>query len=160
MVMEINQKNLGNFAIGENLFEWIISNIEKGSTILELGSGTGTHELGKIFNTHCIEDNNDWVNKFDNLTYHHAPIKDGWYDREGLKNLPKDYKLLIFDGPRGDIGRTKVLENLDLFNTNVPIIVDDTHRKVEKDIAENLVKTLNRDFIEVKEHNKSAYVII
>jgi hypothetical protein len=53
-----------------------------------------------------------------------------------------------------------VKKYLDLFNTNVPIIVDDTHRKVEKDIAENLVKTLNRDFIEVKEHNKSAYVII
>jgi len=34
------------------------------------------------------------------------------------------------------------------------------NRKVEKDIAENLVKTLNRDFIEIKEHNKSAYVLL
>lgn len=153
-------KNLGNFALGHNLYEWINENIDKGSTILELGSGTGTHELGKIYNVHCIEDNDEWVNKFDNLTYHHAKIKDGWYDREKLKNLPKDYSLLIFDGPRGNIGRTKVLENLDLFDTNVPIIVDDTHRKVEKDIADKLVNLLNKKFIEIKEHNKSAYVLL
>lgn len=152
--------NLGNFAIGHNLYDWIINNIEKGSTILELGSGTGTHELGKIYNTHCIEDNDEWVNKYDNLTYYHAPIIDGWYDRSKINNLPKDYKLLIFDGPRGDIGRTKVLENLDLFNINVPIIVDDTHRKVERDIAEKLIQLTGKKFIEIKEHNKSAYILI
>ncbi len=156
----INRNNLGGFAIGENLFDWITENISHGTTILELGSGTGTHELGKIYNTHCIENNKNWVNKFPNLTYHYAPIKNGWYDREGLGNLPKNYSLLIFDGPRGDIGRTKVLENLDLFDLNVPIIIDDTHRKVEKNIAEELINKLNKSFIEVKEHNKTAYIII
>ena len=157
--MEINNSNLGNFAIGENLFNWIIKNIPHDTTILELGSGTGTHELGKIYNTHCIENNKEWVNKFSNLTYHFSPIKEGWYDRTWLENLPTNYSLLIFDGPRGDIGRTKVLENLDLFNLEVPIIIDDTHREVEKNIAEQLISKLNTSFIEVKEHNKSAYIL-
>ena len=157
--MKINQNNLGDWAIGLNLFNWVIDNIPHGSTILELGSGTGTHELGKIYDTHCIEDNKDWVNKFSNLTYHYSPIKEGWYDREWLGNLPKEYSLLIFDAPRGDIGRTKVLENLDLFNLEVPIIVDDTHREVEKNIAEQLIFKLNTSFIEIKEHNKSAYIL-
>ena len=157
--MKTNKDNLGGFAIGVNLFNWIAKNIPQGSTILELGSGTGTHELGKIYNVHCIEDNSEWVNKFDNLTYHYTPIKNGWYDRTSLNNLPKEYSLLIFDGPRGIIGRTKVLENLDLFNLEVPIIIDDTHREVEKNIAEQLITKLGRSFIEIKEHNKSAYII-
>jgi hypothetical protein len=158
--MKVNQNNLGDFAIGLNLFNWILDNIPHGSTILELGSGTGTHELGKIYNTHCIEDNKDWVNKFPNLIYHYSPIKEGWYDREWLGNLPKDYSLLIFDGPRGDIGRTKVLENLDLFNLKIPIIIDDTHREVELRIANKLIEITGKSSIEIKEHNKSAYIIL
>lgn len=158
--MKVNKNNLGDFAIGYNLFNWIVENIPHGSSILELGSGTGTHELGKIYDTHCVEDNDQWVNKFNNLTYYYSPIKNGWYDRKFLNNLPKDYSLLIFDAPRGDIGRTKVLENLDLFNLEVPIIVDDTHRKVEKNIAEQLISKLDKSFIEIKEHNKSAYIIL
>jgi len=157
--MKTNKDTLGGFAIGINLFNWITQNIPQGSTILELGSGTGTHELGKIYDVHCIEDNSEWVNKFDNLIYYHAPIKNGWYDKKFLNNLPKEYSLLIFDGPRGTIGRTKVLENLDLFNLEVPIIVDDTHREVEKNIAEQLISKLGKSFIEIKEHNKSAYII-
>lgn len=158
-MMEINKNNLGGFAIGYNLFNWVIENIPHGARILELGSGTGTHELGKIYDTHCIENDSKWVNKFDNLTYYYSPIKNGWYDRKFLNDLPKDYSLLIFDAPRGDIGRTKVLENLDLFNLEVPIIVDDTHREVEKNIAEQLMAKLDKSFIEIKEHNKSAYII-
>lgn len=157
-MMENN--NLGEWAIGHNLYEWIVKNIEKGSKVLELGSGTGTHELGKIYDVYCIEHNEEWVNKFDNLTYYFAPIKDGWYDKENVKNIPKDYDLLILDGPPGTIGRTKVLENLDMFNLDVPIIVDDTHRKVEKDIAEELVNITGKKFVEIKEHNKSAYVLL
>lgn len=158
--MKVNKNNLGGFAIGHNLFNWIVENIPHGSSILELGSGKGTHELGKIYDTHCVEDNDQWVNKFNNLTYYYSPIKNGWYDRKFLNNLPKDYSLLIFDAPRGDIGRTKVLENLDLFNLEVPIIVDDTHRKVEKNIAEQLISKLDKSFVEIKEHNKSAYIIL
>tara|TARA_R110000772_G_scaffold190531_1_gene301325 strand:- start:2 stop:481 length:480 start_codon:yes stop_codon:yes gene_type:complete len=157
--MKINKDNLGDFAIGVNLFNWVVENIPHNTTILELGSGTGTHELGKIYDTHCIEDNKEWINKFPNLTYHYAPIKEGWYDRTWLGNLPKNYSLLILDAPRGDIGRTKVLENLDLFNLEVPIIVDDTHREVEKNIAEQLISKLNTSFIEIKEYNKSAYIL-
>jgi hypothetical protein len=100
------------------------------------------------------------VNKFPNLIYHYSPIKEGWYDREWLGNLPKDYSLLIFDGPRGDIGRTKVLENLDLFNLKIPIIIDDTHREVELRIANKLIEITGKSSIEIKEHNKSAYIIL
>ena len=59
--MKINRDNLGDWAIGPNLFDWIVENIPHGSSILELGSGAGTHELGKIYDVHCIEDNDIWV---------------------------------------------------------------------------------------------------
>ena len=153
-------KNLGDWAIGQNLYEWILSNIKKGSKVLELGSGSGTHEIGKLYDVHCIEHSDKWVNKYDNLTYYYAPIKDGWYDKDSIKNIPKDYDLLIFDGPPGNIGRTKVLENLHMFNLNVPIIIDDTHRDVEKNIAKELINKTGKKFVVIKEHNKSAYILI
>lgn len=156
----MDSNNLGDWAIGHNLYQWIVDNVESGSTVLELGSGSGTHELGKIYNVHCVEHDEKWVNKFDNLTYYYAPIKDGWYDKDELNDLPKDYSLLILDGPPGKIGRTKVLENLDLFKTDIPIIVDDTHRNVEKDLGNKICEKFNKKFIEITEHNKSAYVII
>jgi hypothetical protein len=159
--MEINQKNLGGWAIGDNLFEWIINNVEKGSTIIELGSGTGSHELGKIYNIHCIEHDERWVNKFDNITYHYAPIENGWYDKEKLKNLPKEYSLLIIDGPPGSVGREKVLENLNLFKLDIPIVIDDTNRKSEKDIADNLIERLSKSHIVIKDSdNVSSYILI
>lgn len=45
--MEYNKENLDGWAIPREAFEWIYENLPHGSTILELGSGNGTKELGK-----------------------------------------------------------------------------------------------------------------
>lgn len=60
--MNYESKNLGNRAIGEGAFEWIYNNIKHGSTILELGSGTGTIELCKYYNVYSVEQEARWLN--------------------------------------------------------------------------------------------------
>ena len=53
--------NLNGWNIGENLYEWIIDNIEPNKTILELGSGTGTIELVKHYNVFSVEQRICWI---------------------------------------------------------------------------------------------------
>lgn len=153
------ENNLGGWAIGKNTYNWILKNIPKGSKILELGSGSGSHELGKLYNIHCIEHNKQWLNKYDNITYYYAPIVDGWYDTSFFKTIPNDYKLLIIDGPPKNIGRGKILEHLSKFNTNVPIILDDTERKDEKELFNKLLQILKKEFIIIEEEKKSCSII-
>ena len=100
-----------------------------------------------MYNVHCIEHNKEWVNKFPNITYHYAPLKDGWYDPEWLKNLPKEYALLLIDGPPGHIGRTPILNHLDLFNLEIVIVVDDSNRDVEKELAKSVMDIVGREGI-------------
>ena len=45
---KIDTNNLNNYSIGINLFKWLLSNLKKGSTILEFGSGYGSLENGLI----------------------------------------------------------------------------------------------------------------
>lgn len=157
--------NLGGWAIAPEVYNWIRKNIKNGSTILELGSGTGTSELSKYYKMHSIEHDENFVGKYDS-TYIHAPIKqyDGyrWYDVDILEEkLPIEYDLLLIDGPPGGIGRIGVVHNIDLFNTDIPIIVDDTNRKPESDLFHKLKNILGKGDIEiVGSHNKESMIIL
>ena len=123
------------------------------STILELGSGEGTNLLTQQYNVYSVEDNIDWVGYCAESTYIHCPLVEidykgsttNWYDAEILaENLPDDYQLILVDGPSGKSGRFGLLANLSLFKTDVPIILDDTIRSDEANIARELAFLLNR----------------
>lgn len=159
-MQQINKNNLNGWAIGINLFSWIQDNIPQDGVIVELGSGTGTHELGKFYTVHCVEHNQQWVNKFNNLTYHYAPIINKWYDPSFLNHLPQNYNLLIIDGPPGDIGREGIYDYLDKFNTTIPIIIDDTHREVELRMANYLKNKLNKKSITIEDRDKKSIILI
>ena len=92
-------RQLGGWAIGEKLFTWIMDNVPQGSKILEMGSGIGSHLLGKHYDMHCVEHDTRWLNKYDNITYYHAPLENRWYKRDIVEELPKDYDVLLIDGP-------------------------------------------------------------
>ena len=158
---QFDQTNFTGWAIGSKLAAWIASNIPQGSTVLEFGSGTGSHELGKFYKMHCVEHDEQWLNKFDNLQYYHAPIVDGWYDTSVLEKLPTDYDLLIIDGPPGGIGRGGIVNHLDRLNLNVPIVIDDVERKAEYDVYLK-VKEFVGDCEEVvlTENNKQTIVLL
>ena len=148
-----------------NLQEYIRKILPNGKTILELGSGHATNLLSENYKMYSIEDNLNWVNRY-NSTYLHVPIKkydttwtppdltgpnNSWYDPNILEQkLTKDiqYDLLLVDGPSGLFGRGGFLKHLDLFNTNVPIIIDDIHRE-ERDLMIAVANKLNKSYIEI-----------
>ena len=125
--------------------------VPEGGTVLELGSGDGTAALVERYRVYSVEDDEAWVGHCEGATYIHAPFNDprgkrpGWYDVDALRQgLPETYDLLLIDGPAGHKGRDGILHHLDLFRTDVHILVDDTVRTHEADIARELAMRLNR----------------
>tara|TARA_B100001287_G_C22681736_1_gene530826 strand:+ start:62 stop:541 length:480 start_codon:yes stop_codon:yes gene_type:complete len=145
--------NLGNWSIGNELYKWLTENLEEGKTIIEFGSGTGTIELTKKWKVYSIEHDEKWVGKAPDSNYIHAPLgEDGWYDaKKVFDNLPEKYDCIIVDGPIGPTARLGIDKHWDKFNTNVPIIFDDTDRKKDKEHALRIAKQLNKKTVEISE---------
>lgn len=159
--MELNKANLGGWAIGEAVFNWINENISEGSVIVELGSGSGSHELGKRFKMICVEHDPAYVGKYDNINYIFAPISGGWYDPSFIDLLPKKYDLLIIDAPPAIIGRKGFLNHADRFFLDCPILVDDTNRLEELELALSLRRMFGKGVEEIiYEENKAAIVLL
>tara|TARA_Y100000385_G_scaffold284667_1_gene343119 strand:- start:302 stop:871 length:570 start_codon:yes stop_codon:yes gene_type:complete len=80
-----------------------------------------------------------------------TPLQKGWYDYKILFEKLKDltYDLILVDGPNGSIGRGGFLKHLDLFNTNVPIVIDDISREPEKQLMIKVSETINRPYKEL-----------
>lgn len=151
----------GSWAISESLYNYILALLSEGSSLLELGSGWGTGELAKKYTMHSIENDPAWVGKY-NSHYIHAPIVNSWYDVAVLeKELPQiKYDLILVDGPWGTIGRIGFFHNIGLFNTNVPLIFDDVHRKDELELLKKVATYLNRPYEIFTSKQKSFGVIL
>ena len=148
------------YMISKELYEWILENIPKGSTILEIGSGDGTQLLSKDYKMFSIENNSAWVNKYDS-TYIHAPIKGAWFDVSVLEaKLPKEYDFILVDAPPAfsEEARMGFFHNIHLFNTDVPIVIDDTNRAGEKKLADKLQAHTGKIYEEIKCSQKSFCV--
>jgi len=144
---EVAKCNLNNFALSEECLYWILENIPRGSTIIEIGTGIGTTELCKFYNVVSIECHEKWMLAKD-ATFIHAPLKDYgdhiWFDVNKIK-IPEEYSLIILDAlTEQDGGRRGFLHHLDLFRHDVPLIFDDTHRWHEMEVAEEYGRTKNR----------------
>ena len=151
-------ERLGGWAISFEVAEFISTIIKPGNLILELGSGSGTGYLSRKFNMISVENNPEFLN-LENSKYIYAPITEyadspfhgekGWYDPNILeKELPSDYDLLLIDGPHGRIGRSGILLHLHLFRPDRPVIVDDSHRPTESNIAQEICRIWDMDMRE------------
>jgi len=156
----MNTQNLNNWAISQEMFQWILENIKGGSTILEFGSGTGTIELTKYYTVYSVEQDIKWVGIAPDSNYIHAPIINGWYsDNAVFSNLPPAYDLIIVDGPLGTGNREGIERYWDRFNLEVPIIMDDTHRVKELSFAQHTAQLLNKTLEIIPGHQKSFGLI-
>jgi len=125
--------------------------IPNGAVVVELGDRIGLDSLEDKFKILTF-DSNDTNIPFSNSDKHvHIPIvasrigSTEWYDSEILgRSLPKRYDLLFVNGPQGGYGKFGLLENISLFNTEIPIIINDTIRENEAGIARELAYKLNR----------------
>lgn len=166
--MEYNKKHLNGWALPEEAFEWILNNIPEGSTILELGSGSGTKELVKFYNVYSVEQDQKWMGYEPKSNYIYAPLKSypnniqgsqGWYDEERLfAGIPDKYDLLIIDGPIA-INRGNFINFCERFNVEVPFLIDDTQRKLDREMALEVAKKLNKSVTEVTGHQKKFIIL-
>jgi hypothetical protein len=135
--------NFTGWAITKQLFNKITEILPSG-TILELGSGKGTQELAHYgYKMYSIEHDKYWLNRY-YTKYIYAPIVNEWYDPECLINLPK-YDLLLIDGP-DSIDRHIFLNYISLFNTNVPIILDNVDFPPVEYLMKELSREINRKY--------------
>lgn len=148
----MNPPYWGGSGITQPVFDWIRAHLPDGKHILELGSGdVSTWYLLAHYRLTSVEDNPAFLHKYASR-YIHAPQVNGWYDVAILEaQLPKDYDLLLVDGPAGSDPRLGFIKNLHLFRPDVPIVVDDTWRAHERKMADDL-KTLLGGALEVYAH--------
>jgi len=130
--LDPTRPELGSWALGWSVIERIADLLEPKKTILELGSGQGTTILRKYWKVWSVEHNPHWIAQLPCLKDCYvisAPLVDDWYDLEILKaQLPAHYDLLLIDGPPGALSRSKIADHIDLFDTTVPMILDDVQR--------------------------------
>jgi hypothetical protein len=126
------------------VFEEIIRILPEGSTILELGSGSGTRILSKKYNMVSIEDDPEFIGKYESRYIDVPLIKynkedfpfmweffyadQHWYDPRILRERITEagnYDLILIDGPKGYRGG--LLSHLDIFDLSKTIVIDDTH---------------------------------
>jgi len=142
------------WALPSKAFQWIENNIPFGRNIVELGSGNGSSRLSKNYQLWSIEHDEAWLHT-SSSNYIHAEIvpysvnglEGFWYNPEKIEQaLPKEYDLLIIDGPPSSVGRNGVLAFQDLFDWSGYILIDDTHRAEDKLLADQIAseKSLNQ----------------
>lgn len=158
-----NLNVFGGDSIEKNCFDKIVEILPAGKTILELGSGNVTQQLANHFKMVSIEHDPNWLNKY-RSTYIYAPlvsyndIDPVWYDTKVLKKeLSKHhYDLILVDGPPAhalNIKNTRIgfYNNLNLFNTNCPMIFDDMQPgRLEKEMMLKVARKLNRKYEIIK----------
>ena len=141
---------MGGWSLPVPVFLWIIETVPSGSHILELGAGKGTEVLSREYQVTSIENDPRFASSPSVILADITPTpaatsrgQGGWYERETLEaNLPKDYDLLIVDAPMRKIGRSGILDHLDLFRSDRTTIIDDVNRPAEKEICEVFAKLL------------------
>tara|TARA_B100000768_G_C11226449_1_gene353023 strand:+ start:664 stop:1164 length:501 start_codon:yes stop_codon:yes gene_type:complete len=109
-----------------NVLKKIVELIKFNDTILELGSGKSSELLNKFYNVISVEDNKEWMNKYNTQYIHVNTVGKGEYDFKELSKKIKDidYKLLIIDGPNDN--REEIVNHINIFKNDVPVIWDDT----------------------------------
>lgn len=141
-MLEVTPGIFGRHSIAEECFRVIEELLPKNKIVLELGSGRTTKILTELWTVYSVEHNSRWAYNAPNSTYIRANLVNGWYDVKVLKEkLPKEYDLLLIDGPPGD-DRKHFFDHIDLFKTDIIWIIDDAVR--ESKLVKNIEKYLNR----------------
>ncbi len=144
-----------SWMLPQEAMEFVLEHVERGSVVVEFGSGHGSEVLSEHFDLYSFEHDEAWLGVASS-TYIHAPIVEnkhaaeagekGWYDLDIVRqHWPENPRCVIVDGPPGSIGRTGVLSMLDKLASVPLILVDDVDRAEEMRVCTVLSKRLNFD---------------
>jgi hypothetical protein len=129
--------NKPSFWVPKSLWEAIRKTVKRGMTTLEYGVGVSTTAFEGANHT-AIESDKDLTAKY--RCAQHSEVVDGWYT---LKP-ERQFDVILVDGPyKGN--RYRFIEHVkDLVKPTTIIFIDDTHREVEKNLANDLATLLNK----------------
>lgn len=134
----MNEISWGGSGIEKVVYDYIVNLLPKGSSILEFGAGyVSTVALMNDYDLISIEHNPEFANINPNTIL--CDIKDGWFDLN-RKHLKDEYDLIFIDG----YGRLKSLDNMDIISRGKKILIHDTYREDEIELANKLSVLLNR----------------
>lgn len=154
----MSDERFGGWSIEESAFDWILSHLPEGSTLLEFGSGFVTDELAKHYKVYSIEHHPNYIDKR-NTTYIYAPYNGGnWYNITILKEeLPKiTYDFILIDGPDSN-KRNNFFKHSDMFNLSVPMLFDDMNEEWLRNPAETFINEIvKRPYELIKGYEKSS----
>lgn len=139
------RSKLGGWSIEPELLQFIKTKISSGHSILEFGSGAGTEALLRSFKVTSIEHDPHFARSiFPNHKLVYAPLKNGWYDVEVLKEIEfNQYDLILIDGPPGEL-RGQIIDNIGLFKgINTPVIFDDINRELDQSVMKAFCQEVN-----------------
>jgi hypothetical protein len=136
--------------LGEKAETWVYQKFQnKNATILEFGCGKGTEARSSSHQITVIEHNIDYITNEANCIlakimpneFSEQYNEKGWYDAEVIELLRgRKFDLIIIDGPPGSIGRSGILAHPWIFELSPIILVDDTHRDPERNLAKIISK--------------------
>ena len=152
-----DQKDFGDWAIDESLYDYILQVVPEGGTILELGSGYGTKRLVEHgYTMYSVEHSKDFLDQYDS-TYLYAPLcehkaiqnHDGtnWYNADVLRPQLKgiEYDLLLIDGPPKH--RAGFYKYCDMFDLTAILVFDDYERSIERKLVNSMASKLQCPYI-------------
>ena len=166
--LSIGLEDMGTWPIGTTLLKFIRAAIPapEGMTtpsLLELGSGAGTEILAKTYAMTSIEHYSKWIDIYDS-NYIHAPLVDGWYDTEKIKEALSGNAIkfagILIDGPSGSETRAKFINHMSLFDLSSWVIFDDIHRSLEYEAFMILANTLKRTYAAFQDISGKAFGVI
>ena len=143
-----------SWMLPQEAIEFVLEHVERGSVVVEFGSGHGSEVLSKHFDLHSFEHDEEWLG-VTSSNYIHAPIvgnqyateagEKGWYDLDIVKqHWPTNPQCVIVDGPPGFIGRTGILSLLEELACLPLILVDDIDRQAELQLLHTLSSRLDK----------------
>lgn len=155
-----NVPKFGGSGIEMCVFKYIQTVIAEGSSVLEFGGGAAsTPSLGSKYLLYTVEQDEEWM-IFPNLTtYIHSPILNGWYDSDIVKkNIPESVDLILIDGPKGEELRSGILKHDDILRRSKNIIVHDTWRELDRNLAITISKNLRMSIKFFEDEDSYAHI--
>lgn len=165
-------------AISDKIIEAFLEFLPKEATILELGTGPGTQELAKYFKVISIENKPRYHTGHSELIHiprkplsieskafwKRFPLASAWYDPDRLRESikAKRYDAILVDGPKGSRERIPMWYYYDqVFDTRVPVIVDDVHREYDWMLAFKIAEVKSVDKMEIRDFaNRKQFAVI
>lgn len=145
--------NFGGWSVEKECYDYIRSALPDGSTLLELGSGATTKLFTEFYTVYSIEHNIRFVDEY-HSNYIYAPLVGNWYDVATVRDrLPLKYDCILIDGPPGDLSNNRIgfYNNIELFNTDVLMVFDDTNRKGEEELFDKVLSKIgDREIIKFR----------